>query len=136
MTHQTVSHTGADGPWDACRGPVVEPDPSCPVEVALAVLRGRWTPLVLLELLRGGERGFSELARALPSLSDKVLADRLAQLTEAGVLARHRTPAKPPRVTYVVTERGQALAPVLRTLWDWGSGNRPRTESPEAGGQE
>ena len=120
MAHQTVGHGGA-GLLDSCRGPLVEPTASCPVEVTLAALRGRWTALVIGEVLRG-DRTFTELAHALPTLSDKVLTDRLAQLTEAGVIERHREPAFPPRVTYTLTERGRALIPVLQALWDWGTG--------------
>ncbi|GLY67559.1 winged helix-turn-helix transcriptional regulator [Amycolatopsis taiwanensis] len=120
MAHQTVSYP-KDGPLGTCLGPVVEPNPNCPVEITLAALRGRWTPLVLLEFLRNGELGFSELAGALPGLSDKVLSERLNQLTDAGIVERHRTPSWPPRVRYTLTERGRDLAPVLETLWSWGT---------------
>jgi DNA-binding HxlR family transcriptional regulator len=66
------------------------------VEITLAALRGRWTALVIRELLHG-PRSFSQLAQALPTLSDKVVTDRLAQLVEAGALDRHRTPGWLPR---------------------------------------
>jgi DNA-binding HxlR family transcriptional regulator len=118
VAHQTVGH----GLLDACPGPVIKPSPSCPVEVALSVLRGRWTVLVIRELLRG-DRSFTELTHALPTLSDKVLADRLAQLTEAGVLKRHRIQGWPPRVQYALTQRGRDLVPALQALWEWGSGS-------------
>ncbi|MFC4009603.1 winged helix-turn-helix transcriptional regulator [Nonomuraea purpurea] len=120
MAHQTVGHAGLPG---VCTGPDAAPSPDCPVEAALTVLRGRWMPLVLLQFLRDGELGFSELAVALPGLSDKVLSERLAQLTDAGVLVRHRTPGWPPRVKYVLTDRGRTLAPVLEALWLWGAGH-------------
>ncbi|MBF6210504.1 helix-turn-helix transcriptional regulator [Nocardia puris] len=115
---------------NSCRAPDAAPDPACPVEIALAALRGRWTPLVVLELLRG-PRGFSDIARALPSLSDKVLTDRLTQLTKAGVIDRTRTPGWPPRVSYTLTERGRTLVPVLQALWQWGS-NTPSSPPPSA----
>jgi DNA-binding HxlR family transcriptional regulator len=104
----------------SCPGPVVEPDPTCPVEITLAVLRGRWTALVILELMHG-PRSFSQLAQALPTLSDKVLTDRLAQLVEAGAVDRRRRADWPPRVRYALTERGRCLAPVLEALWEWGA---------------
>ncbi|WUH99444.1 helix-turn-helix transcriptional regulator [Spirillospora sp. NBC_00431] len=128
MAHQTVSYTMTEL-LHSCPGPVDEPDPSCPVEITLAALRGRWTALVILELLHG-PRSFSELAQALPTLSDKVLADRLAQLVEAGALDRHRRAGWPPRVCYTLTEHGRALAPVLQALWEWGS-NTPATPRPQ-----
>lgn len=122
MPHQTESD---DRLLDQCTGPDPAPASDCPVEITLAVLRGRWTALVLLEFFRHRERVYSQLATTLPALSDKVLSDRLAQLTAAGVLTRHRAPAYPPRVRYALTERGRALRPVIETLWDWGSD--PRT---------
>nr|CEL15946.1 Transcriptional regulator, HxlR family [Kibdelosporangium sp. MJ126-NF4]CTQ93870.1 Transcriptional regulator, HxlR family [Kibdelosporangium sp. MJ126-NF4] len=75
---------------------------------------------MILELLHG-RRSFSELARTLPRLSDKVLAERLAQLTEADVLDRHRVPGWPAQVAYTLTERGRGLAIVLHAMLEWGS---------------
>ncbi|MGW4694665.1 winged helix-turn-helix transcriptional regulator [Kitasatospora cineracea] len=127
MTHQTVGHAPPDEPGPLAPCPpeeLVPPGPagaSCPVDVTLAVLAGRWTPLVLREFLRRGRAGYSELSAALPALSDKVLSERLAQLTGAGVLERHRTPGWPPRVGYTLTARGRALEPVVHSLWEWGS---------------
>ncbi|MFJ4868317.1 winged helix-turn-helix transcriptional regulator [Streptomyces sp. NPDC088757] len=118
MTHRTVGHPA--GLPDDPRAHVTEPTPDCPVEIALAVLRGRWTTLVVRELLRG-DRSYSELREALPVLSDKVLSDRLAQLVGAGVVARDRTPGRPPRVRYALTPDGHRLGPVLQALWDWGA---------------
>jgi DNA-binding HxlR family transcriptional regulator len=118
VAHQTVGYQAA-GLMDDCSVPVAQPHPSCPVDVTLAVLRGRWTALVIREFLLG-DRSFSQLAQALPKLSDKTLADRLALLTDAGVLDRQRTPGWPPRVHYSLTDRGRALAPVLEAMWEWG----------------
>ncbi|MFF5884096.1 winged helix-turn-helix transcriptional regulator [Streptomyces sp. NPDC012589] len=61
------------------------------------------------------------LRTALPTLSDKVLSDRLAQLAETGVVERDRRPGWPPRVRYALTPRGHRLGPVLQALWDWGA---------------
>ncbi|MGW4055258.1 winged helix-turn-helix transcriptional regulator [Streptomyces sp. NPDC004779] len=119
MTHRTVGHPPGL-PDDDPRARVDAPAPDCPVEIALAALRGRWTTLVVRELL-GGERGYSELRAALPSLSDKVLSERLAHLAEAGVVTRERHPGWPPTVRYALTPRGRGLGPVLQALWDWGA---------------
>jgi DNA-binding HxlR family transcriptional regulator len=122
VTHQTVSDGhGGSRMLDSCRGPAPAPGPSCPVETTLRVLRGRWAPLVIRELLRG-DRTFVDLARALPALSDKILAERLAELTRSGTTHRRRISGWPPRVEYGLTDRGRALVPVLEALWDWGSG--------------
>ncbi|MEU6297844.1 winged helix-turn-helix transcriptional regulator [Streptomyces erythrochromogenes] len=134
MTHQTVGHAPAgaqdgppaDGPLADCPDGALVPhppagEPHCPVDVTLNALAGRWTPLVLREFLRRGQATYSELSAALPALSDKVLSDRLAQLTRVGVVERHRTPGWPPRVRYVLTGRGRALEPVVHSMWEWGS---------------
>ncbi|MBO8193295.1 helix-turn-helix transcriptional regulator [Streptomyces oryzae] len=94
--------------------------PSCPVEITLHALRGRWTTLVVRELLCGPHT-FSELAAALPGLSDKILTERLRQLADAGVVHRDRLPGWPTTVRYRLTGHGRALGPVLQTLWDWGN---------------
>jgi DNA-binding HxlR family transcriptional regulator len=122
VAHQTVGHrhsTRAGLPDDP-RAAVTEPTPSCPVEITLAALRGRWTTLVIRELLQG-DRTFTELRQALPALSDKVLSDRLAHLTEAGVVDRRREPGWPSRTHYRLTPQGRRLGPVLQALWDWGA---------------
>ncbi|MCK2215149.1 helix-turn-helix transcriptional regulator [Actinomadura sp. ATCC 31491] len=120
MTSQTVGHGVRPGLPDDPRAAVAAPSPSCPVEIALDALRGRWTTLVVRELLRG-ERTFTELRQALPALSDKVLSDRLAHLAGAGVLVRTRQAGWPPRTRYRLTPRGRRLGPVLQALWDWGA---------------
>lgn len=114
MAHQTV------GLLPSCEELDGVPPPACPVDVALDTLRGRWTALIIGEF-RYGDRSFSELRDGLPRLSDKVLTERLQQLTANGVLERTRTSAYPPRVSYSLTDRGRALVPVLRALWEWGS---------------
>lgn len=138
MAHQTVgdapSPIGRSRPGlpDDPYAQVTEPTQDCPVEVALDALRGRWTTLVVRELLQG-ERAYSELRQALPALSDKVLSDRLAHLAQAGVLTRRRTTGWPPTTHYELTARGHDLGPVLQALWDWGSGQAlPSGTPPDA----
>ncbi|GAA3107709.1 winged helix-turn-helix transcriptional regulator [Streptosporangium carneum] len=129
MTHQTVGHPPRPGLPDDPLASVGEPTPSCPVEVTLAALRGRWTTLVIRELLRG-DRTFSELRQALPALSDKVLSDRLAHLVQVGVLDRRRQADWPPRTHYGLTPHGRRLGPVLQALWDWGAQQPPPASEP------
>ncbi|MGV9249916.1 winged helix-turn-helix transcriptional regulator [Streptomyces sp. NPDC003697] len=137
MTHQTVGHTPANNQGDPladCPDSALVPpgpEPRCPVDITLATLSGRWTPLVLREFLRRGQATYSELSAALPTLSDKVLSDRLAQLTRAGVIERHRTPGWPPRVRYVLTSQGRALESVAQSMWEWGTAQRRQLPSDQ-----
>ncbi|WP_242908331.1 winged helix-turn-helix transcriptional regulator [Actinomadura terrae] len=130
MTHQTVRRPRPGLPDDP-HGHTPEPSPSCPVEVALTALKGRWTTLVIRELLRG-EHTFTELREALPALSDKVLSDRLAHLTETGVVTRRREPAWPSRTHYELTPSGKRLGPVLQSLWNWGTAHPHQEPSTAA----
>ena len=85
---------------------------------AFDLLGKRWTG-VLLGTLRGGPVGFRALARAVPGISDSVLSDRLAELTEAGLVARTVADGPPVSVTYTLTEAGRALLPALEQIRRW-----------------
>jgi DNA-binding HxlR family transcriptional regulator len=102
------------------RGRIREPDADCPVEAALAAISGRWTTLVIRELMQG-PRSFSDLRACLPTLSAKVLTDRLRGLAERGLVVRCRTAGFPARTTYRLTDRGLRLRPLLMTLYEVGS---------------
>jgi DNA-binding HxlR family transcriptional regulator len=91
----------------------------CAVERAMDVIGGRWTTLVVRELL-GGTRRFSEVRAALAGISPKTLTERLRDLESAGVLERVVYPEVPPRVEYTLTERGRSLEPVIAAMRDWG----------------
>jgi len=94
-------------------------DGSCPVTRAVGVLDGRWTVLVIRDLL-GGTRRFSELRRSLATVSPKTLTDRLRHLEHAGLVRREVYAEVPPRVEYSLTPAGHALEPVLQAIADWG----------------
>nr|WP_225954152.1 helix-turn-helix domain-containing protein [Kibdelosporangium phytohabitans] len=102
------------------RGRTDQPSPDCPVEVALDAISGRWTTLVVRELMHG-PRSFSQLRTRLPSLSAKILSERLHGLTGRGLAERTRTPGFPSHTAYRLTERGLALRPLLIALYDVGS---------------
>ena len=102
---------------------------SCGIARALDVVGERWALLVVRELLLVPQR-FSELRRALPHVSSNLLADRLRELENNGVVRRRETPAEGPR-TYELTERGRALEPVLLALADWGI-DAPQPPPPAA----
>lgn len=98
---------------------ISEEEVLCPrVQAAFELLGRKWTGLIIHELLQG-ERCFSELARAVPSLSARMLSLRMRELESAGILARVVSPGPPLRVSYSLTEKGRALRPVLEGLASW-----------------
>lgn len=100
-------------------GEVARPSPECPVEVALVAVSGRWTTLLLRDLMHG-PRSHGQSRAALPTLSDKVLADRLVDLRERGLVGRHEQRGFPTRVAYALTPAGEALRPLLVELYRTG----------------
>jgi DNA-binding HxlR family transcriptional regulator len=104
------------------------------VEEALRLIKGRWKLLILFHLFGGQVRRFSALERAIPGVSQKMLTQQLRQLEEAGLVRRVIYPEVPPRVEYALTDRGQALCPVLDSLLQWLPDNlaRPSVDGPGA----
>ena len=91
----------------------------CPTfQRAVELLGRRWTGAVARALLRGPLR-FSELARAIPEISDRALSQRLKELEAEGILVRRVDTGSPVRVEYVLTEKGEALEEVVRGIEAW-----------------
>lgn len=88
----------------------------CPVAKAMEVLDERWTLLVIRELLLGGTH-FNELRRGLPRMSPALLSKRLHSLERHGLLRRV---VQGGRTSYLLTESGRELAPIVDALGAWG----------------
>jgi DNA-binding HxlR family transcriptional regulator len=89
------------------------------VEQTLKLLDGRWKLLILFNLFGGRTRRFSELGRAIPEVSEKMLIQQLKQLEADGIVNRVAYPEVPPRVEYSLTPWGQSLCPRLDALLTW-----------------
>ena len=85
----------------------------------IRVLEGRWKLIILFQLFGSNIRRFSELERAIPGISQKMLIQQLRQLEADGVVARIVHAEVPPRVEYHLTKWGQSLCPVLDNLLHW-----------------
>jgi len=85
----------------------------------IRILEGRWKLVILFQLFGSNVRRFSELERAIPGVSQKMLIQQLRQLELDGVVARIVHPQVPPKVEYHLTEWGQSLCPVLDKLLSW-----------------
>ena len=93
-----------------------------PVERFVRIIRGRHKADIIIHLGKaaGGRRRFSELRRAIPDISERVLARQLDELERDGVVERKVFAEVPPRVEYSLTARGRTLCPLLKQLWKWG----------------
>ncbi|RAS32096.1 winged helix-turn-helix transcriptional regulator [Paraburkholderia bryophila] len=96
--------------------------PRCSAEQlteALRVLEGRWKTLIIYHLFTAPVLRFSELRRAIPGVSQKMLIQQLRDLERDGVISRTVYPEVPPKVEYGLTKEGRALQPALKALQKW-----------------
>ena len=97
-----------------------ENGPFCPrYQRAVEILGKRWTGLIL-KVLMDGPRRFNEIADEIQTVSDRMLSERLKELEAEEVIERRVYPETPVRIEYRLTEKGQALAPVIDAIADWG----------------
>ena len=103
---------------------------ACGVEQALKILEGRWKLVILFHLFGGHLLRFSELERAIPSITQKMLIQQLRRLEKDGVVRRIVHPQVPPKVEYGLTDWGQALCPALDALLTWAAQRAPSDPGP------
>ncbi|CAM2812645.1 helix-turn-helix domain-containing protein [Paenibacillus sediminis] len=91
----------------------------CPrFENAFSVLGKRWNGLII-ECLMSGPKRFKDISNIIPSMSDKMLSERMKDLECEGLLVRHVYPETPVRIEYELTEKGKALRPVMEQIHNW-----------------
>jgi DNA-binding HxlR family transcriptional regulator len=96
------------------------PSRCCPYyHEAVELIGRRWTGAIVAVLLDGGEMRFSQVAQAVPELSDRLLSERMKELEARGVVHRRTDPGPPQRITYTLTAMGRSLEPALLELAEW-----------------
>src|ERR1700687_3704250 len=93
---------------------------TCGLDAALAVIGGKWKPLILFHLAHGTRR-YGELRRAVGSVSDKMLIQQLKELQADRIIDRLDFKEVPPKVEYSLTAFGRTLAKALAPLCVWGT---------------
>jgi DNA-binding HxlR family transcriptional regulator len=91
----------------------------CPVACVLDIVGDRWSLLVIRDLMRG-KRRYAEFLASPEGIPSNILAERLKRLKRAGVIASRRYSQHPPRVEYLLTDKGEDLRPIMRAMADWG----------------
>jgi len=95
-------------------------DQYCPIAHALGLIGERWSLLVIRELMHGPKR-YTDLAEHLPGIGTNILAGRLRDLEQAGIVAKRKLPPPAASRVYELTDYGQALKPAMRELALWGA---------------
>ena len=102
------------------------------VEQALKLLEGRWKLVILFHLFGGRILRFSDLERAIPAVSQKMLIQQLRQMESDGIVRRIVHHQVPPKVEYGLTDWGQALCPALDALLNWAAQREAMTTTGPA----
>src|ERR1700737_3729265 len=102
------------------------------VENALKILEGRWKLVILFHLFGGRKLRFSDLERAIPAISQKMLIQQLRQLERDGIVARIVHAQVPPKVEYHLTKWGQSLCPALDELLTWAESEPSPASGPQS----
>lgn len=95
-------------------------DSSCPLHYTMNLIGTKWKPLVLFHLLEGSLRS-GILQKKVPDISNKMFTQTIRELEKDGLVARKIFPVVPPKVEYKLTDRGNSLENILRSLDKWGS---------------
>lgn len=90
----------------------------CPVTYVMEKIGGYWKPIILFQLLSGSKR-YSDLRKAIPAITEKMLIQHLKQLEAEKLIIREARPVVPPHVTYSLTVSGMGLKPVLHAMAIW-----------------
>jgi DNA-binding HxlR family transcriptional regulator len=103
----------------------------CPISISLEIFGDRWSLLIVRDLMFKGLRTFKEFAAAGEGIATNILAERLARLEAAGIIARSAGREDARRILYRLTAKGMALAPVLVEMVMWAA-RYEDTDAPPA----
>ena len=103
----------------------------CPMAHALSLVGERWSLLVVRELLHGPKR-YTDLAHGMPGIGTNILAARLKDLEQVGVVRKRKLPPPTPATVYELTEYGHGLNEAMYALARWGA----RSLGPPGPGDE
>lgn len=92
---------------------------SCPLELAMDVIGGKWKALIIFHLQNGALRS-NDLQRRIEGISNKMFTQAVRELEKAGVIERTIYPVVPPKVEYQLTDLGRSVLPNINDFTQWG----------------
>ena len=93
--------------------------PACPVATTVQMIGSKWKLLIMRNLLARPWR-FNELKKDLEGISQKVLTDSLRSMEADGIITRTVYPEVPPRVEYALSDLGESMRPIIKSMETWG----------------
>lgn len=91
---------------------------NCPAREVLNLLKGKFTLEILSEIMEGNMH-YGTLLRSVEGINPRILAHRLREFEQEGILLRKVLPTNPPQVEYIITEKGLALSKVVTAMKKW-----------------
>ena len=102
--------------------------PDCPVATTVSLIGSKWKLLILRNLLVRPWR-FNELRKSLDGISQKVLTDSLRSMEDDGIITRTVYPEVPPRVEYALSDLGESMRPIIKSMEDFGLDYKQKNEA-------
>ena len=93
--------------------------PECPVATTVSLIGSKWKLLIMRNLLARPWR-FNELQKSIDGISQKALTEALRSMEADGIVSRTVYPEVPPRVEYALTELGESMRPIIKSMENWG----------------
>lgn len=97
---------------------------NCSIDATMSVIEGRWKGTILCMLAKDGTLRFSELQRMIGDVTSRILSKQLKELEADGMVSRHVIPEGKVKVEYSLTDKGNSIIPVLKSLAEWGAMNQ------------
>ena len=105
---------------------------NCPIACTLDIIGDRWTLIVIRDLMFFDKQRFEQFLESPEQISTSILANRLKQLEESGLVKKLPYSNHSRRMNYQLTEKGQSLRPVLKVITAWGIKHIDNTKLPES----
>lgn len=103
----------------------------CPIACTLDLIGDRWTLLIIRDMMFFKKQRFEEFLESAEGISTNILANRLKLLEETGLVEKQPYSTHSRRMNYSLTEKGQSLRPLLKTMVVWGMKHLPDTKIPD-----
>lgn len=102
--------------------------PECPVATTVSLIGSKWKLLIMRNLLARPWR-FNELQKSIDGISQKALTEALRSMEADGIVSRTVYPEVPPRVEYALTELGESMRPIIKSMENWGKAYKEQLEA-------
>jgi len=103
----------------------------CPVRFGMSQFGDKWSFLIIRDLMFKGRKYYHEFLEAGEGISTNILAARLADLTQNGIIDKQQDPLKGSRFIYTLTNKGVELMPMMLAMMDWAEKYDEVTEVPK-----